>query len=113
VWHSKTKQLVENGKLQTLGIVQEQHPDRAALYMQWQQMEWPVLADPYNLLAVKVVPITLLVDDDRLQTLKEAAESKPKDAMTQFRYGVALRKRFDSKDRQKDDFAEAAVRSAT
>ena len=27
--------------------------------------------------------------------------------MTQFRYGVALRKRFDSKDRQKEDFAEA------
>ena len=59
----KTKQLVADGKLAVAGIVQEQHPDRAKLYMQWQKMEWPLLADPYNFLAVKVVPITLLIDE--------------------------------------------------
>ena len=30
--------------------------------MQWQQMDWPVLADPFNELGIKVVPITLLID---------------------------------------------------
>ena len=45
------------------GIVQEQHPERAALYLQWQKMDWPVLADPFNELQVKVVPIVLLVDE--------------------------------------------------
>lgn len=57
-WHARTKDL----DLKVVGIVQEQHPDRARLYMQWQQMDWPVLADPYNELQIKVVPITLLID---------------------------------------------------
>ena len=62
VWHARTEKLVEEGKLHTLGIVEEQHPDRAVLFMQWQKMDWPVLADPFNRLGVKVVPITLLLD---------------------------------------------------
>lgn len=62
------------GKLQSLGIVQEQHPDRAALYMQWQKMDWPVLADPFNLLGVKVVPITLLVDGSGVIRFKNPSE---------------------------------------
>ena len=62
-WHKQTKKLVEQGKLSVAGIVQEQHPDRASLYMQWQQMDWPVLADPFNDLGIFVVPITLLIDE--------------------------------------------------
>ncbi len=46
-----------------VGIVQEQHPERARLFMQWREMEWPVLVDPLNLLGVAVVPITLLIDE--------------------------------------------------
>ncbi|BDS07557.1 hypothetical protein NT6N_25970 [Oceaniferula spumae] len=61
-WHAKTKQHVANGELTIAGIVQEQHSDRAALYMQWQKMDWPLLADPFNDLAVTAVPITLLID---------------------------------------------------
>ncbi len=45
-----------------MGIVQEQHPARARLFHQWQQMEWPVVVDSLNLLGVTVVPIHLLVD---------------------------------------------------
>ena len=142
VWHAKTDELVKAGKLQSLGIVQEQHPDRAALYMQWQKMDWPVLADPFNLLGVKVVPITLLVDgsgiiryknpsgkdlegfmaalyprtmiqevdyffDGRLKELGKELEKTPKNPMAHFRYGVALRQRFDSKDRKEGDFGKA------
>jgi hypothetical protein len=47
-----------------VGIVQEQHPDRARLFMQWKQMDWPVMADPLNLLGVSVVPITLAIDEN-------------------------------------------------
>ncbi len=43
-----------------VGIVQEQHPARTRLFMQWQGMDWPVMVDSLNLLGVKVVPITLL-----------------------------------------------------
>jgi len=142
VWHAKTEELVKAGKLRTLGIVQEQHPDRAALYMQWQKMDWPVLADPFNLLGVKVVPIVLLVDgsgiiryrnpsdedfeefvgalyprtmvekvdysfDGSLAARKEALEKSPKDGLVNFQYGVALRMRFDSAEREEGDFAGA------
>jgi hypothetical protein len=76
VWHAKTKELVKAGKLQSLGIVEEQHPDRAALYMQWQQMAWPVLADPFNLLGVKVVPITFLVDSSGIIRFRNPSEEE-------------------------------------
>jgi hypothetical protein len=46
-----------------VGIIQEQHPDRARLFMQWKEMGWPILVDSYDLLAVSVVPITLAIDE--------------------------------------------------
>jgi hypothetical protein len=46
-----------------LGIVQEQHPDRARLFMQWKQMDWPVMVDSFDLLEVSVVPYTFLIDE--------------------------------------------------
>lgn len=46
-----------------VGIIQEQHPDRARLFMQWKQMDWPILVDSLNLLGVAVVPITLAIDE--------------------------------------------------
>lgn len=46
-----------------VGIVLEQHPDRTRLFMQWKQMGWPVLIDSLNLLDLKVVPVTLLIDE--------------------------------------------------
>ncbi len=61
-WHRETAKLREEGKLNTIGIVQEQHPDRTRLFQQWQQMEWPVVVDSLDLLGVTVVPIHVLVD---------------------------------------------------
>ena len=46
-----------------VGIIQEQHPDRTQLFMQWKQMGWSILVDPYDLLAVTKVPITLFIDE--------------------------------------------------
>lgn len=63
VWHDKTKQLLEEGKVQVAGIIQEQHPERTRLFMQWKQMEWPICVDSLNLLEVTAVPITLLIDE--------------------------------------------------
>jgi hypothetical protein len=46
------------------GIIQEQHPHRARLFMQWKQMDWPILIDRLNLLEVTAVPITALIDEN-------------------------------------------------
>jgi hypothetical protein len=43
-------------------VVLEQHPDRAGLFMQWHEMRWPVLWDPFNLLEFPAVPVTYLLD---------------------------------------------------
>jgi hypothetical protein len=45
-----------------VGIIQEQHAERARLFMQWKGMGWPILVDAHNRLGVSVVPITLLID---------------------------------------------------
>ena len=62
-WHEATKELQEAGKLQMLGIIQEQHPDRCRLFMQWMQMDWPILVDSLDLLQIGVVPMTVTIDE--------------------------------------------------
>ena len=61
-WHAKTKDLVAANKLQVYGIAPEQYGDRMALFLQWKQLNFPVMMDPLNVMGVKAVPITLLVD---------------------------------------------------
>ena len=60
-WHDEIKDLHESGELQVVGIIQEQHPDRCRLFMQWKQMDWPILVDSLNLLEVSAVPITVAI----------------------------------------------------
>ncbi|QDV08899.1 hypothetical protein Poly30_44540 [Planctomycetes bacterium Poly30] len=62
VWHAKTKALVESGDLFIVGIVQEQHPDRAALYAQWQELDFPLLWDPFGVTGLNVVPVVSAID---------------------------------------------------
>lgn len=62
-WHAKTLALQDAGKIQLVGIIQEQHPDRCKLFMQWKQMNWPILVDSLNLLGLKVIPVTQFVDE--------------------------------------------------
>ena len=62
-WHDVLKQHVEDGEVVELGLIQEQHPDRCTLFMQWKQMDWPIMVDSLNLTGVKVVPITLFIDE--------------------------------------------------
>ena len=46
-----------------VGIIEEQHPDRARLFMQWKQMDWPILVDSLNLFQMTAVPVTVLIDE--------------------------------------------------
>ena len=71
-WHEATKELQDGGEIQMVGIIQEQHPDRAALFMQWKEMGWPIMVDSYNLLEAPYVPITLAIDEHGVvqQTLR-------------------------------------------
>jgi hypothetical protein len=55
---------VKDGRLLVAGLAPEQHGDRMALFLQWKGMEdMPVMLDSYNLLGLKVVPTTLLIDE--------------------------------------------------
>jgi tetratricopeptide (TPR) repeat protein len=62
-WHEATRKWQQEGKIQMAGIIEEQHPDRARLFMQWKQMPWPVLVDSLDLLGVSAVPTTLAIDE--------------------------------------------------
>ena len=62
-WHEATRKLQSDGKLLMVGIIQEQHPDRARLFMQWKKMGWPILVDSLNLLETPLVPVTVAIDE--------------------------------------------------
>ena len=53
----------QDGRVRMVGLIPEQHPDRARLFMQWKQMDWPIMVDAQNELGVAVVPITILIDE--------------------------------------------------
>ncbi len=62
-WYNATSDWLDSNEFQMVGIIQEQHPDRARLFMQWKQMDWPILVDSFNLLDIDVVPLTLAIDE--------------------------------------------------
>ncbi|MCZ6697139.1 MAG: tetratricopeptide repeat protein, partial [Acidobacteria bacterium] len=63
-WHAAIQEQGLGESLQTVGILLEQHPDRARLFMQWKGMDWPLMVDSLNLLDLSYVPITLLLDEN-------------------------------------------------
>ncbi len=172
-WHEATLELQKEGQIQLVGLIQEQHADRCRLFMQWKEMEWPILIDPVNLTGSSAVPLVwaideygivravnpqrssirenfldktfpappvispastiparlspdqqgtaawyradgdvrLLHEDDpagALESYLRAVDLDPTDGRNQFRLGVALRMRFDSRMREPGDF-QAAV----
>ncbi len=62
-WHEATKELQATGKIQLVGLIQEQHPDRCRLFMQWKEMDWPILVDPVNITASSAVPLVWAIDE--------------------------------------------------
>ena len=63
MWNEKTKQLVAAGKLVVIGVVQEQHAERAKLYQQWKQYDFPIAQDAVTSLGLEVVPVPILIDE--------------------------------------------------
>jgi len=78
VWHEATKELRRRGKVEVVAIVQDQHPDRDRLFLQWKQVDWPVLADPMNILNLETVPITIAVDESGIVRFTELPMSAAK-----------------------------------
>ncbi len=63
MWQKAVAPFVESGKLTVVGVVQEQHSERARLYAQWRQLDWPIFVDSLNLLDLKVVPVVVAIDE--------------------------------------------------
>ena len=83
-WHDATTALRAEGKFQTVGVIQEQHPDRCRLFMQWKQMDWPILVDALDRLEVTVVPITLLIDEHGVIRRQVSPREDPQAVMAEF-----------------------------
>lgn len=62
-WYESAKEWVRNGELVLLGVVQEQHGERAQLFARWKEFDFPILHDPINTLACAAVPITIAIDE--------------------------------------------------
>ena len=78
-WHEQIKDLYESGELQVVGIIQEQHPDRCRLFMQWKQMDWPILVDSLNLLEMSAVPVTVAIDEQGIVREKRLRMDRAED----------------------------------
>ncbi|MEM6569118.1 MAG: hypothetical protein AAF957_11940 [Planctomycetota bacterium] len=63
VWHELTRDVAADGDLTLVGIVQEQHPDRTALFQQWREFDFPILWDPFGFAGLDVVPILSGIDE--------------------------------------------------
>ena len=78
VWHAGLEPLEKAGKINVIAIVQDQHPDRARLFMQWKEIGWPLLADSLDLLNLETVPLTVAVDEYGIVRLSELPMSAVK-----------------------------------
>src|SRR5690606_12200115 len=55
-------------------------------FMQWKQMDWPIMVDSLNLLGVKVVPITLFIDEHGIiRKVKPKHEDLPAFLATEYK----------------------------
>ncbi len=83
-WHEASKDRYESGELQVVGIIQEQHPDRCRLFMQWKRMDWPVLVDSLNLLQMSAVPVTVAIDEHGIVREKRLRLSSAEEFLNDF-----------------------------
>ena len=78
VWHAALEPYEKAGKVAVVAIVQDQHPDRARLFLQWKRIGWPVLADQLDLLNLDTVPLTVAVDESGIVRFTELPMSASK-----------------------------------
>ncbi len=63
MWQKTVQPSVESDDFVVVGVVQEQHPERARLYAQWRELDWPIFVDSLNLLLLDVVPVPVAIDE--------------------------------------------------
>lgn len=78
MWHAGLEPLEKAGKVAVIAIAQDQHPDRPHLFMQWKQIDWPLLADSLDLLNLETVPLTVAVDEYGIVRFSELPMSAAK-----------------------------------
>jgi hypothetical protein len=78
-WQEAVKPHVVAGKLAVIGVVQEQHSDRARLYKQWKRIDWPLYIDSLNTLGLAAVPVPLGIDESGVVRLEGAAKEGVRD----------------------------------
>lgn len=93
VWHEITKPLREQYDFRVIGIVQEQHFDRAKLFAQWKQwkaIDFPLAWDPFGVTRSKAVPRVFLIDENGIvvkqsptpEEVVEFAKGAPEDSVS-------------------------------
>lgn len=55
-----------------LGVAQEQHGDRCALFAQWRGVPWPIAHDPINSLGLRGVPVAVGIDEHGIVRAQKA-----------------------------------------
>ena len=64
VWHETLLPWRDEELVQVIGIATEQHPERTELYAMWQELDWPILWDPFNLTQSFAVPLAMSIDEN-------------------------------------------------
>lgn len=82
-WNLVTREAVDEGRVSVAAIVLEQHPERARLFLQWNEIDWPVFVDRYGLLEVTRLPLTLFVDE-RSVVRRIATRDDPRGQLAEF-----------------------------
>ncbi len=95
MWQKITKPYIESGELTVIGVVQEQHPDRAKLYRQWHQFDWPVFVDALNTFDIAAVPIPVAIDESGVV---RHAQLHPRDFVAKF-----MKRSYANASRPKND----------
>ena len=65
-WYQKLAKLRDSGKVQIVGLIQEQHPDRCRLFMEWKKLDFPILVDSLNRIEVTAIPMMWALADQSL-----------------------------------------------
>ncbi|HMQ23021.1 MAG TPA: hypothetical protein PKE00_11065, partial [Planctomycetota bacterium] len=63
MWHERLKEARAAGKIVVIGLIEEQHPDRCRLFLEWQGIDWPILVDSLNRSGVWAVPLVWAIDE--------------------------------------------------
>ena len=63
MWNEAAQSLVEAEELVVIGVVQEQHAERARLYKQWKRFQFPIAQDAFTEIGLAVVPVPVLIDE--------------------------------------------------